>query len=92
MKTWLIKMLIALDYFANAFAPASPPGMTISSHAAMAAADGRLWGRALRAVLNRIQPDHCELAMVNDSARAHAVVVELVPYIAKHFLETPQQK
>lgn len=83
MKNWILKVLIAGDYFLNAFAPASPAGMTISSHAAMARADGRTWGRVLANALDRIQKDHCNLSMIGDIGRAKAVVNELEPYVAK---------
>jgi hypothetical protein len=80
---FLIKILIAFDYLCNAFAPASIPGMTISSHAGMAAMDGRLWGKIAAGVLNKIQTDHCALAMQNDSKRSQAVIDELKPYLAQ---------
>lgn len=82
MKNFLLKLAISFDYFVNSFAPASKPGMTISSHAGMARHDGRLWGKFTAWILDHIQTDHCLNAMKNDTTRAQAVVDELKPYIS----------
>jgi hypothetical protein len=79
----VMKVLIALDELGNAFGPASQDGMTISAHAGMAAADGKLWGRILSYLLNVLQKDHCKQAMQHDYERAALVMAELKPYLEK---------
>jgi len=81
MRRWLWKLLICIDYLANAFAPTSRAGMTISAHAGMAAIDGRAWGKIASSLLGRVQPDHCAFALVGDADRAKDVLRELWRYL-----------
>lgn len=77
MKQWLRNWFLALDEFAGAFFPRSLPGQTISSRAASARAHGHLWGCWLCALLDKIDPDHCNQALQNDKVRAQAVIDDL---------------
>jgi hypothetical protein len=81
MNNRIEKLIIAFDQFLDALGPASLPGVTISAHAGMACADGKLWGIRLCRWLGWIEKDHCLNAMKNDVARAKAVIAELQPYI-----------
>lgn len=49
------------------------PGVTISSDAARARDRGETWGKVLCAVLDFIQTNHSDGALINDMARADAV-------------------
>lgn len=72
MKKYLFNVLIGLDQFCNCIL-GGHPGETISARTGRAAAEGKLWGKILAAVLNRIEPNHVTLAEAHDANRAETV-------------------
>lgn len=67
MKQELLDFLYNLDR-AGASLCGAPPEETISSQIGRAAQRGVWWGRVGRAVLNRIQKNHCENAILHADA------------------------
>lgn len=67
MKRRLINFLYNLDR-ADASLDGAPPQETISSQIGRAALKGKWWGKAGRAVLDAIQPGHCENAIKHADA------------------------
>lgn len=65
--------LVALDQAANVVT-GGLPDETISSRAARASRQGKLWGRALSRFLNLFGKDHGAKAQAGDIERAEAVV------------------
>ena len=72
VKQYVLNVLIAFDEFVNVLFRGHCDE-TISARAGRAAAEGKLWGRLLRRVLDWLQPNHCELAEKHDAARADTV-------------------
>lgn len=73
-KTYVAKLLLALDLFACAL-------LTRDFDLTLSATCGLRWRHdpsfgwhALHELLNALQKDHCELALIGDLARAQAVV------------------
>ena len=76
MRSYVVRVLIAADLFANVLIRGRF-GETISARAWTAKRDGRTWGRIAVAVLDWLQPGHCENAADEDIARALGAVRDL---------------
>lgn len=74
LKLYLFNVLVSIDSLANALTGGAPSD-TISGRAMRAKNDGDLWGRVLVAVLDWIQPGHCEQALKNDEKGRHEQVI-----------------
>ncbi len=70
MRRWVVDVLIGLDQWANAVLGGAPDE-TISARAGRARVAGQLWGRALCAFLDWLDPGHCEDAVVSERTGAH---------------------
>jgi hypothetical protein len=77
-KTYLFKVLIAIDYFFSTVF-LRDPNITISAKVGLAMREKfpPLWARILHTILNNIQKDHCELAILGDTARLGAAYLIL---------------
>jgi len=73
---YLQNLLIGLDEFANTLLGGAP-GDTISGRAGRAARDGRVWGRFLCYLLNKIDKNHCQKAIENDAVGRHKESLEI---------------
>ena len=73
---YLQNLLIGLDEFANTLLGGAP-GDTISGRAGRAAKDGRVWGRFLCYLLNKIQKNHCTEAIAHDAEGRHKESLEI---------------
>lgn len=76
-RDWLHNWLVAFDEWGGAFMPRALPGETISARAATARNHGHLWGCWLCRLLDWLEKDHCDDAIVNDRLRAQAVIRDL---------------
>lgn len=70
---------LAFDMFWNVLS-GGRVGVTISSRAGVAATQGKKWGILLSWFLDKLEKDHCTLAIQGDIDRAKAVIAELSPY------------
>ena len=81
---YLLRLAIAFDMGVQAFFRFGRPGITISSRAGMAKAEGHRWGCILCWLLDRAWGfggrGHCEQAIVHDRERAQAVLESLKSY------------
>ena len=77
-KTYVGKILLALDYFVSVLW-SRDFDITISSQCAVYWMKGNppLFWALLHRMLNRLQQDHCELARESDLKRAQAAIREL---------------
>ena len=66
---YLMRVLVAGDVFLNVCS-GGEPDMTISARTGKAALKGKRWAIALKAVLDWIEPGHCEGAIIHDEQRA----------------------
>jgi hypothetical protein len=57
------------------------PGITISSECAIAAAQGKKWGKIACRLLGMLDPNHCALALHADNARALNAIDRLKPFV-----------
>ena len=57
------------------------PGITISSECAMAAIQGKTWGKAMCKFLGWLNQNHCPLALHADLDRATHVIERISPYL-----------
>lgn len=71
---YLKRDAIAVDIAANEILLKGQMDETISSHAARAATEGKLWGKILSSVLNWFQADHGAKAEAGDLERAKNTV------------------
>lgn len=71
-KAYVKRVLVAFDMFWNVVL-LGHPDETISTRAGRARDHGKLWGRILADVLDKLQPQHVELARVHDEQRAEVV-------------------
>jgi hypothetical protein len=69
---YLKNTLVAFDCWANTLR-GGLPGVTISSDAARARDRGEAWGVNLCRVLDGIEANHCDKALIGDMARSAAV-------------------
>lgn len=69
-----VKDLVAVDECLSELT-GGPADETISSRAARAALQGKLWGKALSGFLNLFQKDHGAKAIAGDVERAESVIV-----------------
>jgi hypothetical protein len=76
MKRYVLNVLVGFDQWLNTFRGA-PPGVTISSSAALARWEGKWWGCQLCRFLEWLEPDHCSQAQVNDARRAREAAKEV---------------
>jgi len=70
MKAYIINCLVAFDQFCNVVLGGNPDE-TISARCGR---NGNYLSKAVRWVLNAIQPGHCEAAIEHDEQRAAKVV------------------
>ena len=70
---------LAFDVFCNVLTGGSTD-MTISARAGCAAINGEKWGIYLSWFLDKLEKNHCKMAIVNDINRAKAVIEKLEPY------------
>lgn len=77
MRTYLLRVAIALDQFVQAACNRGVIGVTISARADTAREHGHRWGCLLCRWLDRLDPDHCAKARRNDIARAEAAIASL---------------
>jgi hypothetical protein len=73
MTTYLMRVIVAFDMFANVILFGNAD-QTISSRAALAWHANRPWGCFLCRILDWLEKDHCLNAVVNDRARAQLIV------------------
>lgn len=66
------RVLIGFDQFVNVVC-GGHPDETISARSGRAAAEGKLWGKAMSRFLDVFQPDHGAKAEAGDLARAERV-------------------
>ena len=77
MHRYVIKILLYLDILFQSLIWRDP-GITISARCGIAMRHGNPWGWViLGRILNKIQSNHCELAIQNDRVRALQVLKEL---------------
>lgn len=72
VKTYVNNVLVSLDQFANAILGA-PDDETISSRMERLDEKGNPIGKAGHTILDAIQTNHCENAVVNDEKRGEAI-------------------
>lgn len=70
---------LAFDMFWNVLT-GGKVGVTISSRAGVAASQGKKWGLMLSWFLDKLEKDHCKLAICGDIDRAKSVINTLGPY------------
>jgi hypothetical protein len=58
-EVWIYRVLIAVDEFFNVLLFNGVPYQTISQHSALAARDGKWWGRTLCRFLGWFKANHC---------------------------------
>jgi len=75
--TYLMNVLLGLDMFAS-IVLGGTPGETLSGRAASAAAEGKLRGKILVAIIDFIARNrgHCAAALKGDIERAKAVIAD----------------
>jgi hypothetical protein len=62
LKRFLVNLAVMVDEVGNTLTGGSP-NETISSRAGKAQAEGKRWGCVLCKLLNKIQKNHCQIAM-----------------------------
>lgn len=77
-KTYVFKVLLYLDMFVSALIWRNPD-ITISSQTGLALQTlaPPKWATVLGWVLDKLQPNHCQLAIADDLTRAQAAVATL---------------
>lgn len=63
VKRYLLNVLVLMDQAVNCLVFFGSPDETISSRAAKAQLAGKKWGCVLCSWLNRLQKDHCAIAL-----------------------------
>lgn len=63
VKRYLMNLVVLLDQAANCILLGGSPNETISSRAGKAQLAGARWGCVLCAILDKIQKNHCKIAM-----------------------------
>lgn len=71
---YLIRVLLALDMFANVVFLKGRLDETISTHSARAAVEGKLWGIWMSKFLDLFEKDHGADASAGDLIRAESIV------------------
>lgn len=72
-NTWAYSVAIAFDMFAGALATRGQLGMTISAWCE-ATYQRNKYAAALRRLLNKLQVNHCQRALLSDVRRAQSIL------------------
>ena len=75
---WGFRVAVALDRFLNVLF-GGKDDLTISSQAAIAKHNGRIWGCVLCRLLNLLDKNHCEASLKFDLDRAASAINTLEP-------------